>query len=316
MNNNNYKYKMFTISNTKTVNGSSSFSVKPKKENNNANNDYVKISNDTSEDDGYLSIDLNKINFENISVELALNVLQLKHNIYHEMNQYEIIKYYNEKMKLSNNLNIILALKIILKSKLKGLNIKIDKSNTISSSYVTQTPISNLKENDKKEFTALNKNISESNEFKIQQIQQTSKSNNFKIIQNTIQPIQFIQQNHQINHQQNYQANHQQNHQANHQQNHQANYQQNHQVNYQINNLSKSFNSNNVNVVNNANSVINDIRNNNNFNKNIRNYDNNIIKNNNEKETFKGIPVINSSEFDIDSIVKTHFEKKSKGLIK
>ena len=39
------------------------------------------------------------INFENISVELALNVLQLKHNKYNEMTQQDMIQYYNEKIK-------------------------------------------------------------------------------------------------------------------------------------------------------------------------------------------------------------------------
>ena len=104
------------------------FSIKPKKV---SNNDYLNISNDNNENNSVLSIDLKTINFENISVELALNVLQLKHNDYYNMNQTEIIQYYNNKMKLTNNINNILALKIILKYKLKGLDIKINKMNGI-----------------------------------------------------------------------------------------------------------------------------------------------------------------------------------------
>ena len=79
-----------------------------------------------------LNVDLKSINFENISTELALNVLQLKHNKYYEMTHQDIIQYYNEKIKLNNNMNTILALKIILKYKFKDLNVSHNKLNNIS----------------------------------------------------------------------------------------------------------------------------------------------------------------------------------------
>ena len=103
------------------------FNIQPKKE----HNDYINISNDDTENNNILLIDLKTINLENISVELALNVLQLKHSVYNDMNQNDMIQYYNNKIKMTNNINTILALKIILKSKLKGSDIKINKMNGI-----------------------------------------------------------------------------------------------------------------------------------------------------------------------------------------
>lgn len=159
------------------------FSIKPKKV---SNNEHLNISNDNNENNSVLSIDLKTINFENISVELALNVLQLKHNEYYNMSQSEIIQYYNYKIKLTNNINNILALKIILKYKLKGLDIKINKMNGIMLSENEQknnlsTKSDNLKNNYME--PKINSIINNPNDnFKIQQIQQ----NNFKIIQKNI----------------------------------------------------------------------------------------------------------------------------------
>jgi hypothetical protein len=83
------------------------------------------------EDDYILRVDVNSINMENISVELALNILRLNHTTYHKMSELEVIKYYNEKSKMTLSIEAILALKIIIKSKLKN-------SNNIVNSYNSQ----------------------------------------------------------------------------------------------------------------------------------------------------------------------------------
>ena len=69
---------MFTFNNSSV---SQSYSIKPKKDSN-TNDDYVKILDDISDvNKNVLTIDVKAINLENISVELALNVLQFKNNI-------------------------------------------------------------------------------------------------------------------------------------------------------------------------------------------------------------------------------------------
>lgn len=78
-----------------------------------------------------LNIDVNTIKFENISVELALNTLRINHTEYYNMSIQDMIFFYNEKMKLILNINEILALKIILKYKLKGNEIKVNEHNSI-----------------------------------------------------------------------------------------------------------------------------------------------------------------------------------------
>ena len=254
------------------------FSIKPKKEH---NNEYLNISNENNENNNMLSIDLKTINFENISVELALNILQLKHNEYYNMNQTEIIQYYNHKIKLTNNINNILALKIILKYKLKGLDIKINKINGIMVSEYN-----NLTKNSKKKETfeieqKINSLINNTNDdFKIQQVQQ----NNFKIIQhNNMQNsnkniIEFPKN---------------------------------------LNNITPKLNANlkqNQNIIPNKN--FNSIEINKQLNQisqqNLYNSNNNSKFISNEKHN--NMNVINSSEFDIDTIINSYSQKKNQGL--
>jgi len=108
---------------------SNSFSMRPKKDI--QNNEFLNIvpNNDNFENDNILKIDLNSINLENLSLELALNVLQLKHTEYHQMTEQDMIIFFNEKMKLTLNMNNIIALKIILKTKLKTSKIIINQFN-------------------------------------------------------------------------------------------------------------------------------------------------------------------------------------------
>ena len=161
---------MFTFTNNVA---NTSYSIKPKK----GNNEYVNISNDNTPKDDILLIDLKTINFENVSVELALNVLQLKHKIYYDMNQQEIIKYYNNKMKLTNNIDTILALKIILKAKLKESN----SQNKINVSNYNESNNSNITLNTLN-IEQKNNNMMNNNSFKIQQ-------NNIKNVQNNYLPV-------------------------------------------------------------------------------------------------------------------------------
>ncbi len=223
------------------------FYIKPKKDNN--NNQYINISNTTDEKDEILNIDLKTINLENISVELALNVLQLKHSTYNDMKQNDIIQYYNNKIKMTNNINTILALKIILKSKLSVSDVKINKINGISVSNqntsIEANRISNLV--DSKIKTSI---LKSNNNFKIQQ---DLPQNNFKIIQNNITSS--------------------------------------------INKYSTTNNDleNHLKI----------------FNHEIKPIDNNVISN----EKIKNLNVINSSEFDIDSIIKSYSHKKNQGFM-
>jgi hypothetical protein len=164
-----------------------SYSLKPKKEH---NNEYLNISNNFEEDNTVLSIDLKTINFENIAVELALNVLQLNHNEYYNMNQTQIVQYYNDKMKLTKNMNYILALKIILKSKLKGLDVKINKMNGIMISDYEKSENAKYNLNEKMKISDTEEKINSllnadnKEKYQIKQVQQ----NNFKIIQHNITP--------------------------------------------------------------------------------------------------------------------------------
>lgn len=151
-----------TLSNTQ--------SFKPKKSNNFNNSNYF-CNQQISEP---LPFDPKTINFENSSVELALNVLQLKHNEYFQMSSNDVISYYNERIKLINNNNVILALKIILKHKLTNTDISVSKHN-------------NLIMNDSNKSTNNPKSIPNSNSNNNFQIKQNNKiigSNNFKPTQN------------------------------------------------------------------------------------------------------------------------------------
>ena len=355
---------MFTFSNSTL---SQSYSIKPKKD---SNNDYVNVSNDISNvDKNILTVDIKAINFDNISVELALNVLQLKHNIYYEMSQYDVIEYYNDKMKLTNNIDTILALKIILKFKLKGLDVKINKNNVMTFSDTNiqnngQEQDTGLIDNNKSNHDKINKNHKyeynhkqEQNNFKIQQIQNEPV---FKLVQNNKifgnADTLGLNQN-QINQNQNNQN--QVNNSSQNNQNQVNNSSQNNQN--QVNNSSH----NNQNQVNNSsqnnfkinqqaleiknldkidklkyNSKILEKQNYTQFqaysNKNIQhqqaynqpNLYNNTqpysINNNNNNakinskpiETINGQTVVNSSEFDIDSIISSYTQKKSLGMIK
>lgn len=307
---------MFTFSNNSLAN---TYSLKPKK-NENENKEYTNIINESKEDNSkFLTIDLKNINFENISVELALNILQFKHNEYYNMSQSEIVEYFNEKMKLTNNINTMLALKIILKAKLKGLDFKINKLNGIT---VSQAEISNdTKKNKTNEvYNQIPKEMSNDNDFKIQQIN----SNEFKI-------KQFNTNNLQKNNNQIFNVS------DTNLFEHDFLKKSNSEI---TNNLVKldNFKNNNTNLNNNIRSNQNSISNDfvKNFNQfpnhtsisnksfiNQNNHSNNISNNhsnnhhsnnhsnNNKNETFNGISIINSSEFDIDSIIKSHYDKKN-----
>ena len=257
------------------------FSIKPKKV---SNNDYLNISNDNNENNSVLSIDLKTINFENISVELALNVLQLKHNDYYNMNQTEIIQYYNNKMKLTNNINNILALKIILKYKLKGLDIKINKMNGIMLSEPELEPKLKQKNNLSKNYSTeqkINSIINNSqDDYKIQQIQQ----NNYKIIQKNTE----------------------------------------HNINKNNIVLTKNLHDANVNIVqyptvNLGNKNNGDKNNYNKTNDKIFTQSNQFTQskqNLSVNEKINNMVVITSTEFDIDTIINSYVQKKNSGLAK
>lgn len=161
------------------------YSLKPNKKysKNQYNDEYLNISNDKEPNENILKIDLKTINFENTSVELALNTLHLNHNEYHNMGQAQIIKYYNDKIKLTNNINTILALKIILKYKLKNQDPNINKQNGITVGFPSPINHSNNVKNQNVPNNIENKINSminvQKNEFKIKQIDE----NNFKIKQ-------------------------------------------------------------------------------------------------------------------------------------
>jgi hypothetical protein len=337
---------MFSFSNSTP---SQSYSIKPKKD---TNNDYVNISNDISNvNNNILTVDVKAINFENISVELALNILQLKHNIYYEMSQYEVIEYFNNKMKLTNNINNILALKIILKAKLKGLDVKINKNNVM-----TFSDTNNKNNNQTQENNKIFRNYDESKEkvmsgnkmyngdehniknFKIQQIQ----NENFKLVQNNSvfnkssygsNPNQNHANHNQVNYNQaNYnqvnhnQVNHNQvNHnqvnynQFNHNQNNFKANQQAYGMKQNIDKIDKIKNNPDLIIVqNNKQSIQSNHHAQTQQNQNISNLKSYPNPNKTVKsvETFNGYPVVNSSEFDIDSIINSYTQKKNLGIVK
>lgn len=297
--------------------------IKPKKDHN--NNDYINISNDDTENNNILLIDLKTINLENISVELALNVLQLKHSVYNDMNQNDMIQYYNNKIKMTNNINTILALKIILKSKLKGADIKINKMNGIMISKQESSINSNNKNKIIGTESEIEKKInslktSSNSDFKIQQVQH----NNFKIVQKNIIPginknlVQFS------NNSQNYYSDTKnlfQSNQSNHT-NHtnQSNHtNQTNQLNHtnQTNQSNQSYQSNQTNQYylppNQSNQTIQ--------NSYYEQYSQlnqyNMFNNKNTlDEKINNMVVVNSSEFDIDTIINSYSQKKNQGLIK
>ena len=320
------------------------FSIKPKKV---SNNDYLNISNNNNENNSVLSIDLKTINFENISVELALNILQLKHNEYYNMNQTEIIQYYNNKMKLTNNINNILALKIILKYKLKGLDIKINKMNGIMLSDNEQKDnlpkkSENTKNNHMEQKINSIINISQDDDYKIQQVQQ----NNFKIIQkNSTQNSNIIElpknlyvSNSNSNDVKYPTININNNTNSNtkniimYKQPNQPN--QSNQPN-QLNQLNQSNQQNQPNQSNQPNQFIQQNQPNQSIQSNQQNQQNQFIQQNqpnqfiqpkqfiqpnnfntSTSEKINNMVVITSSEFDIDTIINSYTQKKNYGLVR
>lgn len=276
-----------------------SYSLKPKKE---YNNEYLNISNNITENNNILSIDLKTINFENISVELALNTLQLKHSDYHNMNQIQIIKFYNEKMKLTNNINNILALKIILKHKLKDIDVKINKANGIMFSELNNLKNVNIKNNKnsntEQKINSIINNTKDN--YKIQQVQ----NNNFKIVQKNVS-YNNIKNNSNysnfINNVNNY------------------NFIELPNNNQNIQSINNNLNKQPFNYLNQQ-EKLNINNNKENFEFNIKNSqklnEKNSINNFTINEKVNNINVITSSEFDIDSIINAYSQKKNQGLIK
>ena len=297
---------MFPFSNNTLSN---TYSMRPPKDNSSKhmNNDYVNISPDISgENSNVLNIDLNSINFENVSVELALNIVGLQHKLYHEMSQYDIIKYYNDKIKLLNNLNVNLALKILLKHKLKGLDIKVNKSNVMMPSEKSNQKILYSNNSNDSEYGS---SYTQSQTKSQTQYKQHPRQNDFKIIQNTNQnqyqiPIATYSNTNQNafsfpNSNINVRSSN-----------------SNPNANPNINlNMNSRLNSNpNLNLSMNSN--INS-RQNPNMNPNMNLRPNpNLPNMPAQKETFDGRIVSTSSQFDIDSIINSYTQKKSSGLIK
>ncbi len=309
-----------------------SLNIKPKKEN---NNQPINISNNDEENNGVLLIDLKTINLENISVELALNVLQLKHATYYEMNQSDIIQYYNNKMKLTNNINTILALKIILKSKLKGLDLKINNKNGImfsnrepnnnTSTNITTNNYDTL--NIEKKIKAITSTSTNNDDFRINQVQK----NNFKIIQNKVSQdtnknlVEFknTSQNFYPNQLNNSQTN---NLQTNNSQTNKVNQfylptssnQTNSQTNSQSNQANQANQANQFYLPSSSNQINSQT---NQFylpTSSNQTYpiSNQFNTNQTNNEKINNIPVINSSEFDINSIINSFTQKKNQGFIK
>ena len=265
---------MFTFNNSSI---SGSYSMRPKKDKNPV--EYINIQNETfNENNNFLNIDLKSINFENMAVELALNVLQLKHNKYSDMNQQNIIEYYNDKIKLNNNINSILALKIILKHKLKDVNVptnKINKTNT--NEFNTGNNNVNNTTNNKKFLEQQNtNNFTGQNQFTIVQNGKKTNQNDFKITQ-----IDNKNKNSNILIKNNYQTNIPDNNIK-----YFNMYQQNNPNLYQQNNPNIKYNQNNP-----------------------------YLKHNNSQPN-NHIQIANSSEFDIDSIINSYTQKKTNGMIK
>jgi hypothetical protein len=273
---------------------SNTYSMRPKKEINN-NSEYVKISNEDNQTNKNLNIDLKSINFENTAVELALNILQLNHTHYHQMSKQDTIIYYNEKMKLINNVNIIMALKLILKYKLKDSTIYVSKQNNIilNDNNTEQVNLDSKNNNSK---TNNSKNNYQDNSipvltidnFKITQ-NNSNDSNNFKITQNNSNNI--------------YNMNSLNN------------------TNKNFLNIGNSVNPDNFVNMNTNNNNLNINQNiNRNPNQNInRNSNQNINKNSNQNinrgyisnEKINGKNVISSIDFDVNSIINDYYNKKN-----
>jgi hypothetical protein len=322
---------MFTFNNNAI---SGSYSMRPKKEKNPV--EYININNDNFNDNNkILNFDLGIINFDNIAVELALNILQLKYNKYNEMTQQDMIVFYNEKIKLNNNINSILALKIILKYKFKGLDVGINKLNritinddilnnnqlnskntqniTVNSSQIKPKPDSNIINNSSKhkEFSIIqNGKKMNSNDFKIIQIEIGNEKKNYtNNIYNLHVPnkninrtsfnndyLDIISYNDKL---------------YNNSLNNQNNYQ-----NFNLNYYPKSYPNSNSNFYPNTNTNTNT-----NTNLNTQPYINPLPYphtnlNHNQNETFNGQKITKSSEFDIDSIINLYKQKKTVGMIK
>jgi hypothetical protein len=260
--------------------------MRPKKDNN-----YININNNDFDNDSVLNIDLKSINFDNAALELALNVLQLKHNEYYEMTQSDVIIYYNKKIKFNNNINFILALKIILKYKFKDSNVVINKLNIID----TDDNITNYKVNTSKKKISL--------ENKINLIKDNSLFENntdYKIIQSNVKNNNEIKNN-LIN---------------------DKLFKNNNEFERNLNNKNSKVSQNNTIPLN---SVYNDITSVNlkqiNTNHNISNKQINIPinsninrnnnRNNNIQEKNNNYYISNSSEFDIDSIINSFTNKKN-----
>jgi hypothetical protein len=324
---------MFTFNNNSI---SGSYSMRPKKDKNPI--DYVNINNDNfNENNNILNVDLKSINFENISVELALNVLQLKHNKYYEMTQQDMIQHYNEKIKLNNNINSILALKIILKYKFKDTNISVNKLNGIN---LDDIKIDNKINNKIDNKIDVNDNYNNFNKTLIEQKNKISngqvKQNDFLIIQNgkktNLGDFKITQiDTKQIN-------------------NNHHNKGSNSNKQLKNNSLTNTLENNKYNFKETANNTVyNDIVNIN-SNQNITNSKIKYINthshpqthpqtqqqtytqhthtqphththsqtntHNNHFETYNGLQVTKSSEYDIDSIINSYSQKKISGLIR
>ena len=313
---------MFTFNNNSI---SGSYSMRPKKDKNPV--DFININNDNfNENSNILNVDLKTIHFENISVELALNVLQLKHNIYYEMTHQDIIQYYNEKIKLNNNMNTILALKIILKYKFKDLNVSNNKLNNIS---ITDNKLdkNDYKDNfyNKKLIEQKNKTSNDSiihNEFSI--IQNGKKKTNyddFKIIQTDTKQINTKQINTNTN--TNINVLLKNNSQINilDNRNHNLKDTSNNSIYDHIVSINQKKSDNKIQYVNidqqhnihqqyNIHQQTNVHQQNNVHNKSTSQL------NYNSSEKYNGLQVTKSSEFDIDSIINSYSQKKTNGLVK
>ena len=274
---------MFTFNNNSLSNP---YSMRPKKDNNPIN--YVNINNTEFDNETVLNIDLKSINFDNTALELALNVLQLKHNEYYEMTQSDVIIYYNKKIKFNNNINFILALKIILKYKFKDSNVVINKLNIID----TDDNIVNYKVNTSKKKISLENKINVIKENSL-----FSNNTDYKIIQSNVKNNNEIKKN-LIN---------------------DKLFKNNNEFERNLNNTNSKIYQNNTIPLN---SVYNDITSVNlkqiNTNQNILNNSNkqnnipiNTNINNNIQEKYNNYNISNSSEFDIDSIINSFTNKKN-----
>lgn len=260
---------------------SNTFSMRPKK-NININEYKTNINNDIDIDnDNNLKIDINSINLNNISLELALNIVQLQHTKYHEMTHQELITYYNEKIKLTTNLNNILALKIILKLKLKGLKFGISDN----------TNNNKLQEINKEDEIIIN-----NDELKIQDPpldnQKNIQNNYFKILQNNNKLQKINKIDNIIINKDELKI-------------------QNPHINYSKIIQNNNFKISQNNIMSN-NIVSNNIISNNSQANNV--HSNYII--NNKLDNINKTSAIVLSDFDIDSVIKDYALKKQNGFIK